>query len=70
MLTATHHHALLKTKGEKKNLQNWKESITQSTYIKFEYVKQSTYIEFEYVKQSTYIKVKYVFRVIRFFFFK
>jgi hypothetical protein len=35
MLTATHQHALLKTKGKKKkNLQNWKENSTlNSTQI-------------------------------------
>jgi hypothetical protein len=32
MLTVTHQHALLKTKGKKKNLQNWKENITLNTY--------------------------------------
>ncbi len=46
MLTTTHQHALLKTKS-KKNLQNWKKSITlNSTQILYTYFVLRTRIQY------------------------
>jgi hypothetical protein len=72
MLTATHQHALLKTKAkklaklERKNYCKYalKFNIRTSFHV-LEFDIHTLYIEFEYVKRSTYIEFKYVFRVMR-----
>ncbi len=58
MLTATHQHALLKTKSQIK-LQNWKESTTLNTYSNSIYVLCFTYSNLIHILRLTYLTYVY-----------